>query len=356
MNPFFELIAIAQGRLQEFSSPLSEENWKEVTLTAFKQSLGGVMAEAFFDRLPTEQFPSHQVFMAWMCMQKQVALDNGILNERSAEVYRIFSEAGFKCCILKGQAVARFYPKPEERNSGDIDIWIDGDRDAILAFLRERWPVENVVYHHAEVKMFEKTEVEVHFTPSWMYNPVINRRLQEWFRANKASQFTNEIPDLGFAAPTSAFDAVFSMVHIYRHLLEEGVGLRQVMDYYYILHHLNDDARRAAYKVLCSLRMRRFAGALMYVEKEVFALDEGLMVCAPDAKAGRFLLDEIMTAGNFGQFDPRYAKRAGEGRMKRFMRKMWRQMRFVAQYPSEVLWFPGYRLWQFCWRKIKKYD
>ena len=152
-NPFFELIAIAQGRIGRFSEPLTEEQWKEVTLAAFKQSLGGVLSEVFYDKLPAGQFPPHQVFMAWMCMQKQIALDNGILDERSAEVYRIFRDAGFECCILKGQAVARFYPKPEERQSGDVDIWVKGDRDAILAFLRERWEVTNVVYHHAEISV-----------------------------------------------------------------------------------------------------------------------------------------------------------------------------------------------------------
>ena len=90
MNPFFELIAISQGRLQGFSSPVSEEQWKEVTLTAFRQSLGGVMAEAFYDRLPAGEFPSHSLFMTWMCMQKQIAIDNNILNERSADCSHFF--------------------------------------------------------------------------------------------------------------------------------------------------------------------------------------------------------------------------------------------------------------------------
>ena len=307
MNPFFELISIAQDRKAAFEVPLTAEQWREITLTAFRQSLGGVLAEAFYDRLPAGQFPEHKVFMAWMCMQKQVTIDNRILDERSAEAYRTFREAGFDCCILKGQAVARFYPKPEERCSGDVDIWVDGDRDKVLAFLRSRWNVKNVVYHHAEVEMFDKTEVEVHFMPSWMYNPRINRRLQKWFRENKARQFANFLPERGFAAPDAAFDAVFSMVHIYRHLLEEGVGLRQVMDYYYILQHTDEASRREAFEVLKRLRMKRFAGALMYVEREVFGLEEAMMVCPPDGKAGRFLLEEIMTAGNFGQFDPRYA-------------------------------------------------
>lgn len=356
MNPFYELIAVAQGRRNCLSGDVTEETWKQITLAAFRQALGGVLAEAFYDRLPAEQFPPHQIFISWMCKQQQVALYNHLLDERSADACRIFREAGFDCCILKGQAVARFYPKPEERQGGDVDIWVDGDRDRILAFLRKQWNVDNVVYHHAELKMFDDAEVEVHFTPSWMYNPRINRRLQRWFARERAAQFANYLSDKGFSAPSARFDAIFSMVHIYRHLLEEGVGLRQVMDYYYILHQLDAVQRKEAFSLLSSLRMRRFAAALMYVEREVFGLGDELMLCPPDEKAGAFLLEEIMIAGNFGQFDPRYARSSKDGRLKRFMRKSRRQMRFLGEYPSEVLWYPGYRLWQFIWRKIKKYD
>lgn len=356
MNLFFELISIATGNKGSFDAAPSEEQWRSLTMTAFKQSLGGVLSEAFYDRLPEDQFPSHKVFMAWMCMQKQIDIDNKKMDERTAEVWRIFHDSGFKCCILKGQAVARFYPNPHARHSGDIDIWVDGDRDAILSFLRSRYEVTNVVYHHAEVKIYEKTEVEVHFMPSWMYNPRVNARLQRFFADNKDAQFGNFLEDRGYAASTAAFDAVFSMVHIYRHLLEEGVGLRQVMDYCQILKHTDPEQRKAAFKVLASLRMRRFAGALMYVAQKVYGLPSELLICPPDALEGEFLLSEIMLAGNFGKYDERYANGRNDGRLRRFLRKSGRQMHFLTHYPSEVLWFPGYRFWQFVWRKIKRYD
>ena len=105
-----------------------------------------------------------------------------------------------------------------------------------------------------------------------------------------------------------------------------------------------------------SFRMHRFAGALMYVLQQVFQLEDEYLLCKPNVRAGKFLLDEIMLAGNFGQFDARYRNSDDDSRLKRFMRKMRRQSRFILQYPSEVLWFPGYRLWQFLWRKIKGYD
>lgn len=192
--------------------------------------------------------------------------------------------------------------------------------------------------------------------PSWMYNPRINARLQRYFEENKAAQFSNCLEDRGFAAPTAAFDAVFSMVHVYRHLLEEGVGLRQVMDYCQVLRQLDAQQRADAFKVLCSLRMRRFAGALMYVAQKVYNLPEELMICAPDCAEGEFLLSEIMLAGNFGKYDDRYRKGENDGRLRRFLRKLGRQMHFLTHYPSEVLWFPGYRVWQYFWRNFKKYE
>lgn len=356
MNEFFELISIAMGHKKEFDKAPSEEEWLRISNAAVKQSLGGVLSEVFYDRIPSEQFPSHRTFMGWMCMQKKTEMNNKRLNERSAEVYRIFKDAGFDCCILKGQAVARYYPKPEERMTGDIDIWVAGDRQKIIDFLRSRYEVTNIVYHHAEVKMYDNDEVEVHFMPSWMYNPDTNRVLQSFFEHNEADQMANMIPELGFAAPDVQFDAVFSMVHIYRHLLEEGVGLRQVMDYYYILRQLGPDAGPWVMEAVDSFRMHRFAGALMYVLQQVFHLEDEYLLCKPDVRAGKFLLDEIMLAGNFGQFDARYRNADDDSRLKRFMRKMRRQSRFILQYPSEVLWFPGYRLWQFLWRKIKRYD
>lgn len=356
MINLFDLISVAMGRKPSFDAVPSEEEWLRVSSAAVKQSLGGVLAEVFYDKLPAEQFPSHQTFLKWMCMQKKITLDNHRLDERSAETYRIFNEAGFDSCIIKGQAVARYYPKPEERQIGDIDIWVDGDRDAILDFLRSRYEVTNIVYHHAEVNIFEHEEVEVHFTPSWMYNPRINARLQSFFRTAKARQFANFIDNPGFAAPDVRFDAVFSMVHIYRHLLEEGVGLRQVMDYYYILMHLDASDKAEVMETLGSFRMKRFAAALMYVEERVFGLEPQYMLCAPDVKAGKFLLDEIMLSGNFGWFDPRYSVSDNDSRLRKFIKKTKRQMRFITQYPSEVLWYPGYRMWQFLWRKFKKYD
>ena len=152
--------------------------------------------------------------------------------------------------------------------------------------------------------------------------------------------------------PNLAFNRVYILVHIYRHLFAEGIGLRQLLDYYFVLCQGCTEAERAeTMRVLRSLKMKRFAGAVMWVLKEVYGMDDRYMLTAPDEREGRFLLSEIMMAGNFGQYDERLQHDRGESALHWGLRKVKRNFRFVRCYPSEVLWSPVFKLWHFFWRK-----
>lgn len=100
--------------------------------------------------------------------------------------------------------------------------------------------------------------------------------------------------------------------------------------------------------------MLRFARATMYVMREEFRLDEALLLVDPDEKAGRFLLDEIMQAGNFGKYDARLKRKRNETAWFRLVRSLKRNIRFLRYYPNEVLWNPIFRTWQYVWRIGKK--
>ena len=83
--------------------------------------------------------------------------------------------------------------------------------------------------------------MELHFTPSWMNGFADNKRLQKFFMEQVPVQFSNEIelPDISenINSPTIEFNRFYILLHIYRHLFGEGIGLRQLMDYYHVLHH-----------------------------------------------------------------------------------------------------------------------
>ena len=93
-----------------------------------------------------------------------------------------------------------------------------------------------------------------------------------------------------------------------------------------------------------------FAGAVMYVEQVAFGLAESCLIVPVDEKRGRFLLEEIICAGNFGQYDHRPGSKVKSGPLKKNLQRLYRDMRFVCYFPSESLWEPVFRLWHFFWR------
>lgn len=103
------------------------------------------------------------------------------------------------------------------------------------------------------------------------------------------------------------------------------------------------------------LGLWKFAGVVMYVLHEVFALPEDKMIAPMDEKDGRFLLDEVMRGGNFGQFDDRLGSKEGEGKGHRFFRMTFRNLRFVTRYPTEALSEPLFRTWFWAWKKRHGY-
>ena len=76
------------------------------------------------------------------------------------------------------------------------------------------------------------------------------------------------------------------------------------------------------------------------------------MICEPNEKEGRKLLEEIMKGGNFGQYDTRDAELKNGGMMKHGIWKLKRVMRLVRSYPEEALWKPLFRVWHLGWRMI----
>lgn len=136
----------------------------------------------------------------------------------------------------KGQGVAFMYPKELSslRQSGDIDVWVKGGFNSVKALAKKMNQHVKATEQHVDLSFFKDAEVEVHFIPTMLRNPFANRRLQKWINEQKETQFLNK-NDKGMCVPTLEFNLVYMMIHTYRHLFAEGVGLRQVMDYYMLL-------------------------------------------------------------------------------------------------------------------------
>lgn len=358
---FFELLQIAIGNKDRLSVIPTEQEWRALYACAQRQALEGITFLGI-EQLEAVQRPPRRLLLEWYAVTESIKTRNAELHKENLRVVNHFLKDGFQVAVLKGQSMARLYPKGEYRTSGDIDLWVNCGRDRILAYAKAAMPGFKFLYHHVDFIPDGGTEIEAHYTPSWMSSYFRNRSLQRFFRISAGDVFSshkqNICVDNGtllykeLPVPTLSFNRVYILVHIYRHLFGEGIGLRQVLDYYHVLHQgFTEKEKTDTLKVLKSLGMLRFASAMMYVLQTVFCMDDKFLLLPPNEKEGRFLLGEIMIAGNFGHFDPRIIRKANESDMELFLRRVGRNIRFIWHYPSEVLWTPFFKIWHYCWRK-----
>ncbi len=210
------------------------------------------------------------LFYKWMGIVLNTEAQNKLLNEAAEHLTRIFKNGSLRSCVLKGQGVATLYPQPLRRQPCDIDLWVEGGREKVLRFLKNNLlGMGHVVIHHVDARIIEGVETEIHFIPVYACNPFLHHKLQRFFQKQSGEQFSNYDSNLGFAYPTLRFNAVYLLAHIYMHFLYEGIGMRQIVDYYYVSKNLSDEGKRQAVTDIKMAGMLKFAGAVMYVLKQV---------------------------------------------------------------------------------------
>ena len=353
------------GNNENMSEVLAKLNWLNLYSFASKQAILGFCFNGI-ERLSKEKSEElkknpigKDLLMTWMRAAQQIHRQNMKVNTVAGKLFSMLREDGMRCCILKGQGNALMYSNPYSRTPGDIDVWIYASRERIMEYARKKFELgDDIRLQHLETSL-DGVPVELHFFPCSMNNPLYHARLQKWFKRNADLQCSNvvSLPDgIGeIAIPTTAFNVIYQLTHLYHHFFDEGIGMRQIIDYYYVMN--NDELlviRDTLQKELKHLGLWKFAGAVMYVLHEALGLSEEKMIAPIDEKRGKLLLTEILNGGNFGRHFTKYGHFTQQGMAKKYFLKIWRNMHFVRYYPAEALSEPIFRTWHFFWRMKNK--
>ena len=279
---------------------LSEAEWQEVLSLASQQSVSGIVY-AGVSALPEEVPVPDSVTLSLMAeagrIRRRSALVSGVLEK----VLKQFE--GLSPVVMKGPAVAAFYPLPELRESGDIDLYFP---DGVTA------PSAPDGSSHLRI---DGIDIDIH---------------SDYF-------------DLGLkpkaAVPSPEATLIMLSAHILKHAFSSGTGLRQICDIALAYKKLDFDegTLRALWKDfgltrwnnLLSSFIRRYLGIEAPLEKE-------------DATTGR-LLEIVLEGGNFGHFaaDRREALASDAGARKAdTLRRILRKAPFGLRYaPGKYLWY-----------------
>ena len=245
MNAIFKFLKYCLGYNIDMGKVIAKMDWRQLYTFVSNQAIIGFCFDGI-ERLGNEYSEElkknpieRDLLMTWVGKAQQIRRQNTKVNTVASKLYSMLREDGLRCCILKGQGNALMYPNVYSRNPGDIDVWVNASRSQITEYAKKHFEIgDDIRFHHLETSL-DGVPVELHFFPCTMNNPVYNARLQKWFKRNADLQCSNVVglPDgIGeIAMPTAAFYVVYQLTHLYHHFFDEGIGMRQIIDYYYVV-------------------------------------------------------------------------------------------------------------------------
>jgi len=353
-DTMFSLLRFALGIDSEVTTLPAE--WETFYEKVRQQSLSGILFDGV-NRLAEGQAPPFGLALRWAREAERLSGLNALFNAESARLTRLFEAEGHQTFILKGQANARLYPNPLRRHAGDIDIWVSGGRQSVAELLVRAGMLnkddvgDTEEYEHAYHFHLPPNEhgitVEVHYSyalggPA----PRTYRRLMAYLD-EQAAKGVSRVPE-GFNVPSLAFALPMQLSHISKHILIDGLSLRQVIDYYMLLKVSSESERQALGSRLHSLGLYHVAAGLMWVLAQMLHIPENLMLTAPDRRRGRWILNHIVDGGNFAQ----YNEKRQQGWWERIVDSRWQRLQRIWLSPADAKWFVHEELEQ--WRKTVK--
>lgn len=362
MSLFFELLQVSLGQRDGLSHVPSDDEWYALYDEAKRQAVEGIIF-CGVEKILQDQCPPRQLLMQWISDVSVIEGRNARMNARCQELLHRFYGIGLRSTILKGQGLARLYGEDgKRRNCGDIDVFVAGGIEYALGKIPTK-RVNGWDYKHADLHIWNDTEIEMHYHVEYTNNLIRNSRLQKWFLMHEEEFFHS---DGVLVTPTLEMNLFYILLHIYRHFFYQGVGLRQIVDYYFVLKQIccqypasNIQWPTDKIQAVSSFGMERFARGLMWVMGEVLAMPCEWMPWMPDEREGRFILAQVQAGGNFGNHAEGLAQVSNN--REKMLRTLRHTLHLFRHYPAEAfsapVWAVYNRVWRSVyWLKLKRHD
>lgn len=314
---FFSLLRNALwGSPVEIPGDFAE--WSRVAALAKEQSLLGLIGDVMLSdsgiapRLSGELKTKIKTFL----MMNMVT--HGKLNAVLMQVVGKLSDEGVGSVLLKGQGLAQYYPKPELRQCGDIDLYVGLDNyersydilNPIATAIDDRKVLEVGKHYHVSMG---KVEVEVHrYSETYPF-----KKQNEKYQAIALKGLGKNLVPMMFGemkvnTPADNYNAFFIFSHLFHHFLTSGVGLRQFCDWMLFLSMRKDWIDRdSLYEIITTMDMMLPWQAFGCVLVRVLGMPESdfpFYDASKEAKINR-ILSRVLEEGNFGKQRGMYKKR-----------------------------------------------
>ena len=336
--------------------PADENLFRQVTPSLWKEAIS--LAESqrvsalFYDgvmTLPAALRPEKKELYSLFLQAEAIGKRNKRMNEELGNLTLEYGKMDCPFVLLKGQANAILYPKPEHRAPGDIDLFLyrKGDYEKANEWAKKkgcRMDAENI--HHQSYEI-NGVHVENHKNICYFgirrYDGLLEEKMREIIRNRRFVEL--EIDHLKVSVLPVEFNAFFLFYHLFHHFIHLGVGVRQFCDWVLFMHAHSPRMDKEALAGLA----RQFD---LLNAMEVFASAAVRYLGAgPDVfpfttdTGGKFVdvvMDDMLKGGNFGfsNFDNKSFRGKWDAKWHRFAYSVARTKKISGIAPRHVNTLP----------------
>ena len=310
VNLFFSLL-----RSGLYGRPLTEGelpdsiDWEGVVALAQKHGVLGTIIESV-ELLPESLRPSGSMMARMGRFALGLIHANLILDRTVVRLVTFLKEHGIEGVLLKGQGVARYYRKPQMRQSGDIDLYIGTElyRTAVNLCkdeLNEDKETSHETRQHYAFYM-DGVEIELHRLATRLYSRKKDAGFQEWIVDELEYSPRRRSLTLGNAdvvLPSYDFDALYIFYHGWRHLITGGIGMRQLCDWAMIFNYHSGEIDIARLKDnIHRFGLTRGWRLFAYIAVRYLGVEEDKMPLYDPRYTKKYdkVMEYIVSSGNFG--------------------------------------------------------
>lgn len=298
---------------------LTAADWRAVVSLAGEQTVTG-LAFGGLQRLNPASAPPDDLLMGWAVAADAIERRNKQMNAAVEAITAAFRRKGLSPVVQKGQGAARHYEEPLLRECGDIDLYFAGkdDWDKALCLLRHKGidfadqPDGAVAYR------LMGFEVEHHRRLLDLYNPFKQKTAEKVVSMEGFSRiWLSENEGAGIDVPRPITELLLQYLHILKHALGHGIGLRQLCDMARACHSLRGSFDTQKLEMLClRLGIDRWCRLLHRFLVDRLGLDVGSLPYPTLAPSAQRLESIVWRGGNFGFHDPALGKGATRAKRK----------------------------------------
>lgn len=303
-----------------------DKEWERLFWLARRHGLVTMVNDAI-ELLPDAQKPQGDIALSWTLSADRTRYHYAHQKEVLESIDRKAREQGLCYVLLKGMSLSRFYPTPDSRPCGDIDIMFPGNFERGNALLGH--PEAKAVGKHSEMEI-DGVTVENH-------RQMLDLNYEsQWEAEDYILQSLHPVPDNHFLPPMA--NMVYLLMHTVSHLTARNkLPLRNVIDWGMFLRanraELDPDECR---RIVKKLGMAQSFALFTQIASDITGSDLSAFIKEPVRQKDRARMLDLILNQTFVESVPKDLPFAARtlARLRRYRKRRW-LYRYLPYSPRE---------------------